>query len=169
MSGSLPSYSSNPLSEAATYGFPLPQKYWDASHEDPDSLELFARAPWFNITGFRLSSLLEEYTSGQRFPDMFPATAVTTREWELRCIVPASQIARRGVGHAANINLAKRARFTRLIYSRARRTYADELPTCWDERLDTWYYRTAGEQIYAPRLAGILALRSEWEGFTGYN
>ena len=165
MSGSVPSSASNPLSEAAEYGFPLPQEYWEASHEDPDKLELFSRAPWFHISGFRMTSLLEEYTTADRFPDMIPSRAVDTREWALRCVVPAPQLNRRGInGHVTSLHLAKRAKFTRLMYSRLRRTYADELPICWDEDLDTWYFRTAGEQGYATRLSGILPRRTEWRG-----
>ena len=170
MSGSAPSSSSNPLSEAATYGFPLPQEFWDASHEDPENLGLYSRAPWFHITGFRMAPLLGEYVAAGRFPDMIPSVAVNTREWEMRCIVPAPQLNRRGIkGYVPNLTLAKRERFTRLIYSRLRRTFADTLPSCLDDRLDTWYFRTAGEQSYATRLAGILALRSEWAGSLSYN
>ena len=164
MSGSAPSTGST-LSEAASLGFPLPQDYWDANHEDPEKLGLFSKAPWFHISGFRNISLLEEYVTADRFPDMIPLSAVGTREWALRCVIPTSQLSRRGVhGFAQNINLAKREKFTRLVYSRLRRTYADELPVCTDDRLDTWYFRTAGEQTYASRLVGAISHRTEWEG-----
>ena len=151
---------------AADRRYPHPHTLWSLDPRNHGDTATFARAPWFDVSGFRERSLIALYESGGRLPDNFNVSALNRPEWALRFAIPLRDMVRRHPVNRTRMSDADTAtEYVRVLYRRMGRFFPGlQVPP--EMAFDTWYFRTAGEEAYGVTLATLVDHVDDYVGQT---